>query len=130
VNPNELYCSQSPTLSILSEPMFIITSEMAVLPSNRRLDNVDEEVGTSSEDPQQFQPQSYSVPANSPSLGNHIADNPASSNPLTNSHRPSGSGIGMRAETVGNHNSAASNLRGEAPPPYVEVVGQREVDHR
>jgi hypothetical protein len=59
-----------------------------------------------------------------------MAEDSSSSSPLTNSHRPLGSGIGMRIEPVNIHNSATFNFPSEAPPPYVEVVDQREVDHK
>jgi hypothetical protein len=110
--------------------MFIITREIAAPPANRQLDNVDEEVGTSAEDLQQSRRPSYSMSANPPSLENHAPDDSSSPNPLANLHGPPGIDVRTRGETADNNNSASSSLRGEAPPPYVEAVDQREVDHR
>lgn len=102
---------------------------MGALPSNRHLDSVTEEGGSNTGDHGQSWRPSYFVPANSP-RENNGPDNSSYQNSPNNSHIPSRSSIGTTAETVDSHNSATSNLRGDAPPPYVEMVGQRSVNDR
>lgn len=124
VNLNKSYFSSSSFRSgILSELMFSISSTVEIPPADLRLDDVDEEVGTYTENVPESQPPSQSVPTNP--RESHTADNSSFSNPPKHSHRPSRNDTAMRVEAVDNNNSATPNSQGEAPPPYIEAAGSR-----